>query len=103
MSGGFFDYNQYRIGYIADSIESIIRNNNSTETDEWGDLISKQVPEELIPHFRDALYHLQMAQIYTHRIDWYLSGDDGEQSFLDRLREDLLELESHNKTENENG
>ena len=103
MSGGYFDYNQYRIGYIADSIESIIRNNNSTETDEWGDLISRQVPEELIPHFKDALYYLQIAQIYAQRIDWYLSGDDGEQSFLDRLREDLLELESHNKTENRNG
>lgn len=62
-----------------------------------------RVPEELIPHFRDVLYHLQMAQIYTHRIDWYLSGDDGEQSFLDRLCEDLLELESNNKTESENG
>jgi hypothetical protein len=32
-------------------------------------------------------------------MDWYLAGDDGEDSFLERLREDLeiLRLELENK------
>ena len=38
MSGGHFDYNQYKIGYIADSIESIIEKNRTPvdKKDRWG-------------------------------------------------------------------
>jgi hypothetical protein len=35
-----------------------------------------------------------MAQVYAHRVDWLLSGDDGEESFLRRLAEDLKNLPS---------
>ena len=37
---------------------------------------------------------MKTAAIYAQRIDWLLSGDDGEQSFKERLKEDLDELES---------
>lgn len=30
--------------------------------------------------------------IYTQRIDWLLSGDDGEESFHSRLKEELDKL-----------
>jgi hypothetical protein len=33
-----------------------------------------------------------MAEIYAQRIDWLLSGDDGEDSFRERLKEDLEKL-----------
>ena len=36
-----------------------------------------------------------MAAIYAQRIDWLLSGDDGEESFKRRLKEELDELESN--------
>jgi len=32
---------------------------------------------------------LRKAAIYAQRIDWLLSGDDGEESFLERLKEEL--------------
>ena len=32
MSGGAFEYNQYKIGYIADEIEQYIRNNGKEKT-----------------------------------------------------------------------
>jgi hypothetical protein len=35
-----------------------------------------------------------MAQIYTQRIDWLVSGDDGEDSFRERLKEDLEEYKN---------
>ena len=39
-----------------------------------------------------------MAQVYAHRIDWLVSGDDGEDSFHRRLKSDIAELqESHFK------
>ena len=34
MSGGHFEYAQYHIGEIADSIEELVRTNDSTEKDE---------------------------------------------------------------------
>lgn len=103
MSGGFFDYAQYSIEGIVDSIEKVINENDSTETDDWGYPISRQIPKELIPHFEEAVRQLQIAQIYAQRIDWYLSGDDNAQSFLDRLHEELLEFKSNHKQENVNG
>jgi hypothetical protein len=32
---------------------------------------------------------LKAGYIYAHRIDWLLSGDDGEESFNKRLTEEL--------------
>ena len=39
-----------------------------------------------------AVYVLRMAYIYAQRIDWMLSGDDGEESLAERLAEELDEL-----------
>jgi hypothetical protein len=40
---------------------------------------------------------LKRAEIYTHRIDYLLSSDDGEQTFHERLKKDLEELEKTSK------
>ena len=39
--------------------------------------------------FRDGLEALERAAIYAQRIDWLVSGDDGPESFIERLEEDL--------------
>jgi hypothetical protein len=36
-----------------------------------------------------GLLALRKASIYAHRIDWLLSGDDSEDTFLKRLKEEL--------------
>ncbi|MGV8096736.1 MAG: hypothetical protein AB2L24_33180 [Mangrovibacterium sp.] len=41
---------------------------------------------------------MRIAEIYAHRVDWFLSGDDGEEHFIKRLKEDLDEF---NKTQKE--
>jgi len=33
--------------------------------------------------------NLELAGIYLQRIDWLVSGDDSEESFHERLQEDL--------------
>ena len=43
--------------------------------------------------FKNAIYYLKMAQIYAQRVDWLVSGDDGELSFLQALKYDLAKLE----------
>lgn len=49
--------------------------------------------EETIQIFKDAVKILRKAAIYANRIDWLLSGDDGEKSLKERLEEELKELE----------
>lgn len=108
MSGGRFNYDQRRIGYIAESIEKEIATSGRPKTQEelknesWlGDDWYEKYPEELCWHkyhdeviekFKEAVKFLKIAEVYAHRIDWLLSGDDGEESFLERLDEDLRKL-----------
>jgi hypothetical protein len=109
MSGGAFDYNQYKIGYIADQIEDTVFNNGREKTreeikndwhnDEWyekypEDLFHYKYPDEVIEKMKEAVKALKIAQVYAQRVDWLLSGDDGEESFLSRLEEDLKKIES---------
>ena len=49
--------------------------------------------EETIQIFKDAVKILRKAAIYANRIDWLLSGDDGEDNLKERLKEELKELE----------
>lgn len=108
MSGGAFDYNQYKIGYIADQIEeTVIKNGvektpeeikNDWHNDEWyekypEDKFHYKYPDEVIEKMKDAVKALKIAQVYAQRVDWLLSGDDGEESFLSRLEEELNELD----------
>jgi len=96
MSGGAFDYNQFHIKNIADSIEQEILKNGREKTKEelennWypDDLKHYEYPEEVILQFKTAVALLRITEIYVHRIDYLLSGDDGEETFLNRLKEDL--------------
>ena len=111
MSGGHFDYNQYRIREIADSVERLIEKNGKKVDDElikenqrwYGDDFYERHPNELYHHkyndevidkFKEGLDILRKAEVYAQRIDWLVSGDDGEESFLERLKEDLDEYEN---------
>jgi hypothetical protein len=82
MSDGAFNYNDYHIMGIADQIEEIIRNNE--DNPEYGELT--------IQRYREAVKLLREASVYVHRIDWLLSGDDGEDTFHKRLERDLERL-----------
>lgn len=92
MSGGHFGYKQYEIGYIADEVEQLIIENNTEELDEWGYRKGCHFSEETMVEFRKGLELLRQADIYAQRIDWLVSGDDGEDSFHSRLKKDLERL-----------
>ena len=112
MSGGTFDYNQRRIRYIADDIEQEIAKSGKPKTprelkeedgwrdnDEWykkypEDLNHHKLRDEILEEFKNAYEILRKAEIYAQRVDWYLAGDDGEDSFLERLKSDLELLKS---------
>lgn len=89
MSGGKFNYTQYHISTIADSVESLVLNNKDTTVDEWGCVRGYDFPDEVIEKFKEAIPILKKAYIYSQRIDWLVSGDDGPDTFLQRLAFDL--------------
>ena len=68
------------------------------EIDEYGYTIYPYYPdytEETIAEFRKGVEILKKAEIYTQRIDWLISGDDSEESFHKRLREELDKLNNY--------
>ena len=89
MSGGHFNYKQYELGHMADEIEQLILDNGSEEVDEYGDRKSYDYSPETIEAFNYARIALLHVQIYVQRIDWLVSGDDGEDSFHRRLEADF--------------
>ena len=120
MSGGYYEYAQYHINDIANAIEEYI-NGYSLDEEDINDYIKSRWLEdkekeyirknkhtkpnpfdynkETIKELKKGLAILRKAYIYAQRIDWLLSGDDGEESFHKRLKEDLDNLHKNKKNE----
>lgn len=80
MSGGAFDYVQFRLQHEAiDELKRIINENVN----------DKKYSDDTIEKFKIGLNSLELALIYLNRIDWLVSGDDSENTFHQRLSEDL--------------
>ena len=96
MSGGKFDYNDWHIHAIAESIDNeLSKMGKEIPEDEWGYYFDSKYPdysEEVKAQFKKSVRYLRVAYILAHRIDWLLSGDDGEDTFLERLDNDLNEI-----------
>lgn len=85
MSGGYFDYNQHRIQDIIDVLEDLHGNYGKLD-------FPDDLSEDTFRTFEEALMHLHLARIYTQRIDWLVSGDDGEDTFHERLGSELKDF-----------
>jgi len=83
MSGGHFEYKQSYIKPIADEIEIFLNNIYASQY-----LLAKTRKE-----IEKGLIILRKAAIYAQRIDWLISGDDGQDDFMQRLKDELDELE----------
>jgi hypothetical protein len=110
MSGGHWDYMQYRLTDISEDVKKLVDKNGKEKTsieiiaDGWGyrdedwyekypeDKFHHKYPDEVIEEFKKGAKIIELAQIYIQRIDWLISGDDGEESFLRRLKEDINKL-----------
>jgi hypothetical protein len=91
MSGGHFDYAQYRINDIALEIDEVIESNNDQTITLWGCKKGNEYPPAIIDKFKEAAHTLRQAQEMAQRVDWLLSGDDSEDSFLRRWDEEVRE------------
>lgn len=85
MSGGAFDYMQYRMEDIALAIDERMARNG--RTDEWGD--TYHIPAEVKARMQEAAHTIRQAAEMVQRVDWYISGDDGPESLLRRWHEEV--------------
>lgn len=98
MSGGHFNYYQRHIGDIIEKLDEVIELNGKPvpeKTSQFDNDYYYDYSPETIAKFKEGLYYLNKAQIFAQRIDWLLSGDDGEDTFHKRLTEDLSEYLSN--------
>jgi hypothetical protein len=110
MSGGTFDYQQYRIRDIADRVEQEIAKSGTPKSERelkevypWKDetyfekypedKFHYAYPDEVIAEFKKGYELLRKAEIYAQRIDWLIACDDGNETFLERLKQELDVLE----------
>ena len=49
--------------------------------------------DETINVMKEAYRQIRIAEIYAERVDWMMSGDDSEECFRERIKEDLEEFE----------
>jgi len=77
MSGGHFDYFQDEMEGVAAIVRQMANENPYSYS------------HETLAKFREAASLVDIAAIHVGRIDWLVSGDDGEDDFRRRLEEDL--------------
>lgn len=81
MSGDTFDGAMFINGEMEEVIlESI---------EKYGEDFSEKTIDALL----DAVKAMRLARLLAERVDYLLSGDDSEETFHERLEEELNELE----------
>ena len=87
MSGGWLEYRQYILEDIINKIEETqadVNTKPTTEDEEWSYYNFVEDKEGFNLICNTAKFYLEMAQVLAHRLDWFMSGDDGEESFHQR-------------------
>ena len=104
MSGGRFSYDQYKLLEIAEAIQEELdkqgkemEEENSYYSKQWRekypeDCFYESFSEQTNAEFNKAISLLRQAYIYVQRADWFLSGDDSEETFHERLKQDLDDI-----------
>lgn len=88
MSGGHFDYIQDRIRYAAaEALADYIEQCETGKADEWG--FTHEWTPETLAKFRECEQALWAAAAMLQRVDWLISGDDGEETFHARWAKEV--------------
>ena len=89
MSGGRIKF--YQIRDIIDKLEHLIETNEDKTLNEYGEMRGSHYTPETINAFREAYGLMCQAEVYAHRLDYLLAGDDSEEAFHKRLKEEIVD------------
>ena len=93
MSGGHFDYQDYRIQDMMDKIEEDIEYNDKEyifdeamreESTEEGYHYGYQHSPQTLDILKRLLKDLKKVKNVLHFYDWYISGDTCEETFIEK-------------------
>ena len=70
MSGGYFEYQQYRFNDVANDIDRLIAKND--------------FDKDIMDKFKETSHWCKRCAEMVQRIDWLVECDDSEESFLRR-------------------
>lgn len=104
MSGGEYSYAYRQLDMLADEIERDFVNNGDYEEEDWSEQvdaygrrpvrkanrISDATEEQkpiILAEIKSLIEDLRKCSIRAKEIEWYMSGDTGADSYLERLRE----------------
>ena len=88
MSGGHFNYIQNSMEDVVDEIQQII--NTNEVPDEYG--YAQNYTKNTISKFKSAQAQILKAAEMIRRIDWLVSGDDGEDYFHKYWKENISKI-----------
>ena len=81
MSGGSFDYGCFRISQFAENLQNKIDENETK--DDFG--YSPSVSPDVLKLIQDCQRTIDLAGKLAHDIEWFYSGDIGEDTLAKRL------------------
>ena len=105
MSGGHYEYKYYRLEELADDIERDFLKDGKHQTEDWSesdggwghkrkmveaDRLDDATPEQkkiILKEIRSLIKDLRKDSKRAKEIEWYMSGDTGADSYLERLKE----------------
>lgn len=91
MSGGAFEYHDTQLKYLAELVhDEIVSALKMAKDPEYKGYY--HMSKEFLNKVKLLYGMLLSAYVLCHRADWVISGDDGEEDFEPRLKEDLKEL-----------
>ena len=77
MSGGYFQYQQYKFEDIINAIKDIINANSDPTKYDY----AHDYSFETLLKFQETIEHLTKTAKMIHRIDRLVSADDSEETF----------------------
>ena len=98
MSGGHYDYQYSRINSFIDDIEGDFANGGikpKTKYDEEYDLLCDATDEErviILEEVAKLITDLRKCSNRAKELEWFLSGDTGATTYLERLKEIYNEI-----------
>ena len=93
MSGEMFDYKESWIDRLADELEVAIFNEEAKikENSPW------KLSKDTVRLMKRVHRRLREDYVYMKRLAYVLSGDDGEEQLMPRIKEDFEELKKRPK------
>lgn len=85
MSGGHYDYQYYHINNLADWLEKDFLNNGQIGEYNYLNDASEPQKQQIIQEVNSLINDLRKCAQRAREIEWYMSGDTGANTYLERL------------------